>query len=332
MQAYANLSSGSYSADRAFGTAMNTTIYGPGTSSGRPGDIHNHAYHPATANNGNMDPSMSTLANNFANFAIAASNTPNGPIGMPAPVGFAGSYYFTTPNGQTFLAAGAIQNFAAIAPHTPLDQGFLPYHNNPQCQPHPNAIYPTGCVPSLQLVQPLTPARPAWTNRRPEVAVKDVPGLEDRRGSCSTNDSEPGTPFYGTTTGGVNNTAAIAVSDRSPVTNYGYGTPSPQHMSHPFANQAATKPMQKCPSTQADDLAKISPAIPRAVPAVFTPPHSIKTLEQSLYNNTGDNRNVYIRGLHPHTNDETLAAYAARYGQVEQSKAIVDPQTGACKG
>jgi hypothetical protein len=273
---------------------------------------------------------MSALVNSFTSVALAPANTPNGPLGMPTPVGFTGSYYFTTPNGQTFLATGAIQNFATMAPHAPLDQSFLPYPSNPQCQPHPNAMYPTGCVPSLRLVQPITPARPAWTNGRPEVGVKDVPGLEDRRGSCSTNDSEPGTPFYGTATGGINGTAAVAVSDHSSVTNYGYGTPSPQHMSHPFVSQAVTKP--KSPSSQIDDLAKIPPAIPRAVPAVFTPPHSMKTLEQSLYKNAGDNRNVYIRGLHPHTNDDTLAAYAVRYGKVEQSKAIIDTQTGACKG
>jgi hypothetical protein len=58
----------------------------------------------------------------------------------------------------------------------------------------------------------------------------------------------------------------------------------------------------------------------------------MRTLEQSLSNPIYGNRNVYIRGLHPNTDDDTLAAYAARFGRVETSKAIIDTSTGACKG
>jgi RNA recognition motif-containing protein len=74
------------------------------------------------------------------------------------------------------------------------------------------------------------------------------------------------------------------------------------------------------------------PAIPKAVPAVFTPANQIKTLEQSLENRIPGNRNVYIRGLHPTTDDELLLRYASRFGEVETSKAIIDTATGACKG
>ena len=58
----------------------------------------------------------------------------------------------------------------------------------------------------------------------------------------------------------------------------------------------------------------------------------MRTLDQSLHNPIKNNRNVYIRGLHPNTDDETLAQYAARFGKVETSKAIIDTATGACKG
>ena len=65
---------------------------------------------------------------------------------------------------------------------------------------------------------------------------------------------------------------------------------------------------------------------------MFTPRENMRTLEQSLSNPIFGNRNVYIRGLHPNTDDATLAAYATRFGQVETSKAIIDTSTGACKG
>jgi hypothetical protein len=58
----------------------------------------------------------------------------------------------------------------------------------------------------------------------------------------------------------------------------------------------------------------------------------MRTLEQSLYNPTKDNRNAYIHGLHPDTNDKTLTAYAALFGRVESFKAMIDTATGACKG
>jgi hypothetical protein len=41
---------------------------------------------------------------------------------------------------------------------------------------------------------------------------------------------------------------------------------------------------------------------------------------------------VYIRGLHPTTDDELLLRYTQRFGDVETSKAIIDTGSGACKG
>ncbi|KAK7218487.1 hypothetical protein V2G26_006490 [Clonostachys chloroleuca] len=58
----------------------------------------------------------------------------------------------------------------------------------------------------------------------------------------------------------------------------------------------------------------------------------MKSLEQSLENRIPGNRNVYIRGLHPTTDDELLFLFANRFGAVETSKAIIDTGTGACKG
>jgi RNA recognition motif-containing protein len=81
-----------------------------------------------------------------------------------------------------------------------------------------------------------------------------------------------------------------------------------------------------------DEILAKEPAIPTAVPAVFTPAGQMKSLEQSLENRIPGNRNVYIRGLYPTTDDQTLYQFTSRFGEVETSKAIIDTATGACKG
>lgn len=77
-------------------------------------------------------------------------------------------------------------------------------------------------------------------------------------------------------------------------------------------------------------LTQQEPAIPRAVPAMWTNPSEL-TLAKCLENREGIT-NVYIRGFLPETTDEMLQAYAARFGKIERCKAIVDLDTGLCKG
>ncbi|KAI5295834.1 hypothetical protein KEM52_000066 [Ascosphaera acerosa] len=79
-----------------------------------------------------------------------------------------------------------------------------------------------------------------------------------------------------------------------------------------------------------DALLKQEPAIPRAVPAMWTNPNEL-TLAKCLENREGIT-NVYIRGFPPETTDEVLHAYAARFGKIERCKAIADLDTGKCKG
>ncbi|KAJ5924573.1 hypothetical protein N7466_008760 [Penicillium verhagenii] len=79
-----------------------------------------------------------------------------------------------------------------------------------------------------------------------------------------------------------------------------------------------------------DALTRQEPAIPRAVPAMWTNPSEL-TLAKCLENREGIT-NVYIRGFLPETTDEMLAAYAVRFGDIERCKAIVDLETGLCKG
>jgi len=160
---------------------------------------------------------------------------------------------------------------------------------------------------------PYTPGRVAsYADRSSE-----VPGLENRRGSYSTTESTPATPFFGSASerGSVSRVAVFRSS---------YTTPSPEQIVAPKAPQPLEEDLVA--------LLKENPPIPEAVPAVFTPPSHTKSIEQCLENRIHGNRNVYIRGLHPTTDDELLNRYASRFGKVEQSKAIIDTSTGACKG
>lgn len=181
--------------------------------------------------------------------------------------------------------------------------------------------YPSGRLGTYKAPQPSIPEQ--------QVAhQQDVPPLDNRRSSYSTTESTPATPFFGSTAS-RDAAARVTVFDRST-----YTTPSPQQVtSAGMVQQAKTFPaVPTAADRDMDALLTRDPAIPQAVPAVFTPQENMKTLEQSLTNPIPGNRNVYIRGLHPTTDDDTLYKYAARFGRVETSKAIIDTTTGACKG
>ncbi|KAM5348237.1 hypothetical protein ACJ41O_008061 [Fusarium nematophilum] len=177
-------------------------------------------------------------------------------------------------------------------------------------------------------LMPFTPGRANAAHTRADRTQSEVPGLENRRGSYSTTESAPATPFYA----GVSHREMgprVASLDRST-----YTTPSPQQLGlAPLHSEAPTKSKLSTISDRSlDEFLEKKPVIPKAVPAVFTPPGQMKSLEQSLENRIPGNRNVYIRGLHPTTDDELLYRYASRFGAVETSKAIIDTGTGACKG
>lgn len=182
-------------------------------------------------------------------------------------------------------------------------------------------------------MMPYTPGRSGGfqdrINRAGHAGQGEVPGLENRRGSYSTTESTPATPFYG----GMakhDHGPRVAVHDRST-----YTTPSPQQLGQLNVFQDATNKQSVITipvDRNLDELLLQSPAVPKAVPAVFTPSSQMKSLDQSLENRIPGNRNVYIRGLHPTTDDELLYKFTSRFGDVETSKAIIDTSTGACKG
>lgn len=79
-----------------------------------------------------------------------------------------------------------------------------------------------------------------------------------------------------------------------------------------------------------DELVTRDPPIPRAVPALWTNQEEL-TLAKCLQNPEGIT-NIYIRGFMPDTTDEDLHRWASRFGEIESCKAIIEQDTGKCKG
>ncbi len=79
-----------------------------------------------------------------------------------------------------------------------------------------------------------------------------------------------------------------------------------------------------------DELVNREPPIPRAVPALWTNQEEL-SLAKCLQNPEGIT-NVYIRGFMPDTSDEDLERWASRFGKIESCKAIIEQDTGKCKG
>ncbi|KAH9887179.1 hypothetical protein F4778DRAFT_797630 [Xylariomycetidae sp. FL2044] len=261
--------------------------------------------HAAPVHN-NADASMSAVLNQFHGLGI------NPAVGQGMANPYAPSdhsvFYGQGFGGMPHVAYGQpAENSAAFAGSfmPPGYTTYMPY----QLIPVPN--HRAGMMPE-----------------RADAGCRDVPALDNRRSSYSTTESTPATPFFGSTGGRSDHGIRVAVQDNSSFT-----TPSPQQLIGAGGLQNPKPGFVPIPvDRDLEEIIKRDPPIPGAVPAVFTPQESMKTLDQSLVNNIPGNRNVYIRGLHPTTDDALLQKYAERFGQVETSKAIIDQATGACKG
>lgn len=292
---------------------------------GQPGNQagpHRNSYDPPQGSQ--VDNTMASMINLFNQTHLAVPGAAVPPAGQyPITGQFC---YMQTQDGQVVCVPTAAMYSQPLAP-AQLPDGTYGQYPGPMLAPQ--TAYP-GYVPGYTMMPYVSPGRSGYYSDRSvsDVMNKDVPGLDNRRGSYSTNESAPGTPYYGSLNQRDHGTH-IAAADRSPI----YSTPSPQQIQLPV--QQAMKPLpykSASLNVDLDGLIRQQPSIPAAVPAVFTPRENMRTLEQSLTNPIFGNRNVYIRGLHPQTNDDTLADYAARFGKVETSKAIIDTSTGACKG
>jgi hypothetical protein len=317
--------------DSAFHNRSSSNMYGqPQVRAHRDSQSQAPSYAQSTIPGGQNDPAtINAMMNQFAGLGLPGATMASAATMGAGQLPMSANQVFYNPADGTFLMApGPMYSTQSLGAAQHPDTAYNYYSS---AIPHfaQGAAYP-GYIPGYPIM-PYTPSRPAgYYPERTDQLHKDVPGLENRRGSYSTNESAPGTPYYGSVSQREQGTQIAAV-DRSP---FG-STPSPQQLPIQHGDQQTVKPLpyKTIPiNVDLDALLVQHPAIPRAVPAVFTPRENMRTLDQSLSNPIPGNRNVYIRGLHPHTDDETLAAYAARFGKVETSKAIIDTSTGACKG
>ena len=150
-----------------------------------------------------------------------------------------------------------------------------------------------------------------------------------RRSSLSSNEGSPGphTPFnFGVFPSSV------------------YGYPTFNNGLSPWAEPSPIQLAQNFPFEQIwrtrdggyecvdyYSITRQKPAIPVAVPAKLTKDSGRGTFDKILDNEHGTT-NVYVRGLHPDTTDEKLEGYGGRFGDILRCKAIIDLNTGGCKG
>lgn len=222
------------------------------------------------------------------------------------------------PSGQTIPLHSIYGHGATSAADQSAQMQYIPTGMFPNFVSNTNMV--TGSMPSY-----------GW----PYSFQNEVPGLDaNRRGSWSSNDENgPTTPgmamnahqdYYA-------NTANL---DRGSMVSFPYATPSPPSIIQPYV----AGPMQpmKCPdnknyeSVNLDMLTQQPPAIPRAVPALWTNQEDL-SLAKCLQNPEGIT-NIYIRGFLPEVTDQDVHDYATRFGDIESCKAIIDMDTGKCKG
>ncbi|KAL4786301.1 hypothetical protein BJX76DRAFT_365956 [Aspergillus varians] len=245
------------------------------------------------------------------------------PVAMPPPLELAGPRSYN--NQLVFLPNGSIfPGLPPVSPVSPFPQGSVPGHDQVGQIPYmPNTIYPSlapGCVPAPMQGYP-------FPYHLMNCDMQDPTG--QKRNQWAASDEQKG-PGLSVSDGGnpSDHYAALPNLDGSALSNYTMN-------SLPQGGQPCLQlQMMKTPTgyilQDLESLVQQEPAIPRAVPAMWTNPTDL-TLAKCLENREGIT-NVYIRGFLPETTDEMLHAYAARFGNIDRCKAIVDLDTGLCKG
>lgn len=235
---------------------------------------------------------------------------------------YAAQQLYTFPNGS--LYPGTTQ--------TPFAQQASGVDNNTGVQYVPATMIP-GFVGNANIGNN-SMATYAW----PSYLQAENPGLDPNRRSSwsSVEDNGPPTPA------GVgvasqhdvwNSMGAMHKSSVMGLPAYYAHLGSFPNVYQPGATQFFRNPdTNEYESRNFDEWTSQAPPIPRAVPALWTNNDNM-TLAKCLQNSEGIT-NVYIRGFLPETNDETLRGYAARFGEIDSCKAIIDMDASPpkCKG
>lgn len=287
-----------------------------GQANGYHQDTQGYAHH---AGPNGKDVNGHALAHAFGGLAVHASHTdkypPKGnmataPNGANANGGQRPPYVFVPSNGAMMGAMPTPPAFGQAPPHHAHDQG-TPLHY------FPSNFYP-GFVANTPLVPGPAPGYP-W----PYLFNNEVHDYASfHRDSWNmVDENTPGNFDVNAQSGYYPSAAAQPPTPTGYVYNGPPGQVSHQWMRTPTGGYAFQ---------DLDAILKQEPAIPHAVPAMWTNPGEM-TLAKCLENREGIT-NVYVRGFLPETTDEILHSYAARFGKIERCKAIIDLDTGLCKG
>ncbi|KUI68799.1 Sporulation-specific protein 5 [Cytospora mali] len=263
-------------------------------------------HYPAAHHDG-----LGGLVSHFGALGLANNNLPQGaaPVAMP-------------PSGYMPVDTSVMYNTAFGSVPAPLNMGMQatdPLYGGGVPAGH---FVPQGGVPGgyNSYMIPYTPGRATSFGDRIDRGLRDVPGLDNRRGSYSTTatESTPGTPFFGAVSDRHNAPRVLSAELSS------YTTPSPQQLGASGMIGPVTAKVKRISESELRALVEEDPQIPAAVPAVFTTPEQRKTLDQCLENRIEGNKNVYIRGLHPTTDDELLSKFGfAKFKDVRDSEKCI---------
>ena len=196
---------------------------------------------------------------------------------------------------------------------------FLPpaQNANEQAAYHPNGMY-GGYMNNMNMNSVAHGATAQYSN-----GLGYQPGVADfesaQRGIWPKNDENT---IIGSANGAMASDFYPGYPYQQPVDNQTYIAGPIQPMK--------TKDNKSYEMVNLDELVTRDPPIPRAVPALWTNQEEL-SLAKCLQNPEGIT-NIYIRGFMPDTTDEDLHRWASRFGEIESCKAIIEQDTGKCKG
>jgi RNA recognition motif. (a.k.a. RRM, RBD, or RNP domain) len=224
--------------------------------------------------------------------------------------------YMILPNGTMI---GGMPQATHFAPH------HLPGHDQVNSLQYAPANIYSGFVPGASVITGNIQGYP-W----PYPVNTDITDLNTRGSTLSAEENKGSSNSVGDAGGQQNYYPTVAAIERSALAGYAYGLPSLPQIIQPYLQYQMMKTSNGYVLQDLEALTQQDPPIPRAVPAMWTNPSDL-TLAKCLENREGIT-NVYIRGFLPETTDEMLHAYASRFGKIERCKAIIDLETGLCKG
>lgn len=248
-------------------------------------------------------------------------NTIKGNMGMAPNFDLSGAHrppyngqYFVYPNGPMFSGLPQVGPFG---PTSVPDQGQLPY-------------FPANVYPNLNHGCPMVPG-PMQGYSWPYLMNYDMQDPSGHKRSWGSSDEHkpvaPSTIDPGSQPGFYQNSMAPSMDGSAA---HGVSYNGGPHLGQPILPFQMMKTASGYILQDLEALTQQDPPIPRAVPAMWTNPSDL-TLAKCLENREGIT-NVYIRGFLPETTDDMLFSYASRFGKIDRCKAIVDLETGLCKG